>query len=188
MIAAICMPPTVVEYSDGTREKRSRAQRLSFIVPLILILVGFSTALVCILYDPNRRTKSHASDASGSSVAVLARRITDPNQRVLPPMDFRAPAHIGLRILYYLFLNPIIAFGVQILLATLSAVLVLTQKFSSPKDPKRFCGLQDDGENVWGFRQTLSVVMLLLPAMSACQTYLEGRQDISQGFERRGKD
>lgn len=89
-----------------------------------------------------------------------------------------------MRILYYLFLNPIIAFGVQILLALLSAVLVLSQKFAAPHDPKRFCGLQDENENVWGFGQTLSVVMLLLPAMSACQAYLEGRQAISEGFTR----
>ncbi|KAH3963338.1 hypothetical protein HBI25_197760 [Parastagonospora nodorum] len=179
MIAAIAMPPTIVNHGDGTREKRSRAQRLSFIVPLFLIFVGFSTALVCILYDPKRKgTSARASNAS------LVRRVTDPKQSILPPLDFKAPAHIGIRILYYLFLNPLIAFGVQILLAILSAILVLSQKFATPNDPRRFCGLQDEGENVWGFGQTLSVVMLLLPAMSACQTYLEGRQDIRQGFTK----
>jgi hypothetical protein len=68
---------------------------------------------------------------------------------------------------------------VQIILALLSVILVLSQKFAMPEggDGQK-CGLQDEGENVWGFGQTLSVVMLLLPAMSACQTYLEGRQDI----------
>jgi hypothetical protein len=182
MIAAICMPPTAVEHDDGTTEKRSRKQRLSFVVPLFLILVGFSTALVCILYDPKRRGVS--PNSSNGSIRNLVRRATDPHQRILPPLDFRAPAHIGRSILYYLFLNPLIAFGVQILLAILSAILVLTQKFAQPKDPEKFCGLQDKGENVWGFGQTLSVVMLLLPAMSACQTYLEGRQDISEGFTR----
>jgi hypothetical protein len=185
MITAICMPPTAVEHNDGTSE-RSRKQRLSFVVPLFLILVGFSTALVCILYDPKRKaTTSRALKSSGGSTRGLARRVTDPRQRCLPLLDIKkTPAHIGLRILYYLFLNPIIAFAVQILLAMFSTVLVLSQKFAAPKDPERFCGLQDAAENVWGFGQTLSVVMLLLPAMSAFQTYLEGRQDIGEGFTR----
>ncbi|KAJ4329925.1 pre-rRNA-processing protein esf1 [Didymella glomerata] len=91
------------------------------------------------------------------------------------------PAHFGLRLVYFLFLNPLIAFAVQILLAILSVVLVLTQKFAQPDNQKAFCGLQDEGENVWGFGQTLSVAMLLLPVLSACHTYLEGRQDIREG-------
>jgi hypothetical protein len=164
MVAAICMPPTAIEHDDGTKEKRSRTQQLSFIVPLFLIVVGFSTALVCI--------------------RGIVRCATSPRQSILPPFDIRAPAYISIRLLYYLFLNPLVAFGVQILLAILSVVLVLTQKFSPPKDPVKFCGLQDEEENLWGFGQTLSVVMLLLPAMTACQTYLEGRQDISEGFTR----
>lgn len=101
----------------------------------------------------------------------------------LPKVHTKArPAHCSLRFLYYLFLNPLIAFVVQIVLAILSAILVLTQKFAAPEDGSRFCGLQDEEENVWGFGQTLSVVMLLLPAMTAFQTYLEGRQEISEGF------
>ena len=91
------------------------------------------------------------------------------------------PAHFGLRLIYFLFLNPLIAFTVQISLALLSAVLVLTQKFAQPGDQRSFCGLQDKGENLWGFGQTLSVAMLLLPVLSACHTYLEGRQDIRDG-------
>jgi hypothetical protein len=182
MIAAIAMPPTVVEVDDGTKVKRSRAQRLSFIVPLFLILVGFSTALVCILYDPKR--KGMSSPASDVSIRGLVRRFTDTKQDNSQPFNIRTPGQIGLRILYYVFLNRLIAFIVQILLAVLSTILVLTQKFTPPTDPKRFCGLQDGGENVWGFGQTLSVVMLLLPAMSACQTYLEGRQDICEVFTR----
>jgi hypothetical protein len=182
MVAAICMPPTAVEHDDGTQEKRSRTQRLSFIVPLFLMLVGFSTALVCILCKLKR--KSAASRIADSPGGPFVRHVTDPKQKIRPPLDIRAPAHIGLRVLYYLFLNPLIAFTVQILLAILSVILVLTQKFSPPRDPEKFCGLQDKSENVWGFGQTLSVVMLLLPAMSACQTYLEGRQDISEGFTR----
>ncbi|KAH7394928.1 hypothetical protein DE146DRAFT_615272 [Phaeosphaeria sp. MPI-PUGE-AT-0046c] len=175
MIAAICMPPTAVEHDDGTKERQNRTQRLSFTVPLFLIVVGFSTALVCILHDPKRKgIVSRSND--------IARNATDPRQSVLPPLDIRAPAYVSRHILCHLFLNPLIAFGVQILLAILSVILVLTQKFSPPKDPTQFCGLQDEEENVWGFGQTLSVVMLLLPAMTACQTYLEGRQEISEGF------
>lgn len=179
------MPPTAIEHDDGTKEKRSRTQRLSFIVPLFLIVVGFSTALVCILYEPNRKGKQSLSGkARGGAMRSIVRRATDPRQSILPPFDFRAPAHISIRLLYYLFFNPLIAFGVQILLAILSVVLVLTQKFSPPRDAEKFCGLQDEEENVWGFGQTLSVVMLLLPATTACQTYLEGRQDIREGFTR----
>jgi hypothetical protein len=185
VIAAICMSPTAVEHEDGTTERRSQAQRLSFIVPLFLILVVFSTALVCIRYDPKRKgTASRALDSPSGSIRGLVRRITDPRHRILSPLNIKAPAHVCLRILNFLFLNPIIAFAIQILLAIISTILGLNQKFSAPKDPKRSCGLQDEGENVWGFGQTLSVVMLLLPAMSACQTYLEGRQDIIGGFTR----
>lgn len=183
MIAAIVMPPTLVENPDGSTSERSRAQRLSLLVPLSLILIGFSTALVCILYEPRKKgNPSRAAETSANSLAYIARRVTDPNLRAVTPIML--PAHLGVRILYYLFLNPLIAFGVQIILAILSAILVLTQKFAAPRDPKRFCGLQGSEENVWGFGQTLSVVMLLLPAMSACQTYLEGKQDISEGFTR----
>ena len=78
----------------------------------------------------------------------------------------------------------LIAFIMQLILALLSTILVLSQKFSVPEEPGKWCGLQDRGENEWGFGQTLSVVMLLLPGMSAAQAYLEGRQDIREG--RRG--
>lgn len=120
---------------------------------------------------------SELSDVSGTSnkVRYIVRKMTDdPKQFVV------LPANIGLRLLYYLFLNPLIAFTVQIGLAILSVILVLSQKFAVP-DNDKWCGLQDKGENVWGFGQTLSMVMLLLPAMSAAQTYLEGRQDIQEG-------
>jgi hypothetical protein len=187
MIAAISMPPSLIENPvDGTTEVRSRVQRLSFLVPLLLILVGFSTALVCILYDPEGRIiSSHSSDTSTNSVSALVRRFTDPKHAGTGgKLHIMCPARLGLRLIYYLFLNPFVAFIVQILLAILSAILVLTQKFAVPEDPKRFCGLQDEEENVWGFGQTLSVVMLLLPAITALQTYLEARQDISEGFTR----
>jgi hypothetical protein len=70
------------------------------------------------------------------------------------------------------------------LLVILSATLVLTQKFAAPEEPESFCGLHDDEENVWGFGQMLSIVMLLLPVIAALQTYLEAREDIKKGFTR----
>lgn len=91
------------------------------------------------------------------------------------------PANFGLGLFYIVFLNPLIAFIIQLILAVLSVILVLSQKFSIPEEPGRWCGLQDRGENVWGFGQTLSMVMLLLPTMSAAQAYLEGRQHIQEG-------
>jgi hypothetical protein len=174
MIAAIAVPPSLVEGDDGESMVRSRVQRLSFLVPLFLILIGFSMALVCILYDPESRGVESPSSSSESSIQALVRRFTDPTQHEKGPL-FRnfSPARLGLRFTYYLFLNPGITFVVQILLAILSATLVLTQKFAAPEEPESFCGLQDDEENVWGFGQTLSVVMLLLPAIAALQTYLE---------------
>lgn len=185
MITAIAMPPNLIEDEDGTSILRSRVQRLSFLVPLFLILIGFSTALVCILYDPEGRGLDTPSSCSETSIQALVRRLTDSTQKEkgFSPR-FICPARLGLRLIYFLFLNPAIAFVVQILLAILSAILVLTQKFAAPEDPANFCGLQDNEENVWGFGQTLSVVMLLLPAITALQTYLEARQDIKQGFSR----
>ncbi|CAN9158698.1 unnamed protein product [Alternaria alternata] len=185
MITAIAMPPNLIKDEDGTSILRSRVQRLSFLVPLFLILIGFSTALVCILYDPEGRGLDTPSSCSETSIQALVRRLTDSTQKEkgFSPR-FICPARLGLRLIYFLFLNPAIAFVVQILLAILSAILVLTQKFAAPEDPANFCGLQDKEENVWGFGQTLSVVMLLLPAITALQTYLEARQDIKQGFSR----
>ncbi|KAF2844668.1 hypothetical protein T440DRAFT_409701, partial [Plenodomus tracheiphilus IPT5] len=152
MIAAICMPPTHLEHNDATLE---------------------SHALVCILYKPRgRAVLARASTSSSNFKQGLIQRVVNPV----------SPAHLGVKLFYFLFLNPTIAFTVQILLAILSVILVLSQEFAVPSDGDAFCGLQDDRENVWGFGQTLSVVMLLLPAMSACHTYLEGRQDISEGF------
>jgi hypothetical protein len=185
MIAAIAKPPSLVEDNDGTPVVRSRVQRLSFLVPLFLILIGFSTALVCILYDPKGRGLDTTSPCSETSIQALVRRLTDSTQKQKGfSLQIICPARLGLRLIYFLFLNPAIAFIVQILLAILSVTLVLTQKFAAPEDPKHFCGLQDDEENVWGFGQTLSVVMLLLPAITALQTYLEARQDIKKGFTR----
>ncbi|EOA87635.1 uncharacterized protein SETTUDRAFT_109368 [Exserohilum turcica Et28A] len=180
MIAAIALPPALTARNHGAPVIKTGAQRLSFLAPLFLILVGFSTALVCILYDPEGRG---VESPSVNSFQALVRRMTDTELRSKSCLvRYLCPARCGLQLMLYLFLNPAIAFVVQILLAILSATLVLTQKFAAPEDPGRFCGLQDDEENVWGFGQTLSVTMLLLPAIAAMQTYLEARQDISEGF------
>ncbi|KAH8728620.1 hypothetical protein GQ44DRAFT_724080 [Phaeosphaeriaceae sp. PMI808] len=149
MIAALCMSFTIIERDDGTMEKRATAQRLSFLVPLFLILVGFSTALLCILYDPKCKGRISRSSTSGSTTG-LARHGPDPRHKVLIAYTIKVPVCIGFRILCF-FLNPLIAFGVQIVLAILSAVLVLGQKFSIPNDPQRLCRLQNADENVWRF-------------------------------------
>jgi hypothetical protein len=184
MLAAIGMPLTITSRNDVTTRESGRAQRLAFLVPMLFILIGFSTALVCILYDPDRKSAASkaASDSSGPMMGFM-HRLTDqkPPTPSCSPYFILLPAHFGLRLVYFLFLNPLIAFTVQILLAVLSTVLVLSQKFARPGNQKELCGLQDEGENVWGFGQTLSVAMLLLPVLSACHTYLEGRQEIREG-------
>ncbi|KAJ4351590.1 pre-rRNA-processing protein esf1 [Didymosphaeria variabile] len=106
--------------------------------------------------------------------------------RARPKLERRSksmtvPANFGIGLFYVLFLNPLVAFIIQLILALLSTILVLSQKFSVPEEAGKWCGLQDEAENEWGFGQTLSVVMLLLPAMSAAQAYLEGRQHIQEG-------
>ncbi|KAF2703568.1 hypothetical protein K504DRAFT_392143 [Pleomassaria siparia CBS 279.74] len=185
MMAAIAMPTT---RDDG---RQARVQRLAFVVPMVFIMLGFGTALVCILYKPDGAKMSFiSSDSSSPRISCLVHRLTgDSWSKAHHSHPIWIPATISLRVVCYVFLNPLMAFIIQIMLALLSVVLVLSQKFAFPdKDDvmKGKCSLQDDGENSWGFGQTLSVVMLLLPALSACQTYLEGRQDIrdSHGLAR----
>jgi hypothetical protein len=176
-LAAIAMPVVEkTENKDGeVIEHQSRVQRLSFLVPMLFIIFGFSTALVCILYRPKEEgLPRRASDNTGRHNSSSSGLPKKPNRVVCMTAKF------GLRLVCNLFLHPLIAFTVQILLATLSVVLVLTQKFATPADAEKWCGLHHAGENVWGFGQTLSVVMLLLPAMSATQTFLEGRQHIRE--------
>ena len=89
----------------------------------------------------------------------------------LPTLD-TAPTTIAYRAFFHLFRNPLVAFIFQILLAIHSAVLVLTQKFSTPDDPKKECGLNASEGNTWAFGQMLAMAMLLIPVLSAVQTYL----------------
>lgn len=181
MIVAISMPEIVQLNHEGAMEKQPRIQRLAFLVPMIFMLLGFSTALACILWTPQeksvapRGTNSWAPNGRGSHF-----------KRELRNKSVKVPANLGLGLFYILFLNPLIAFIIQIILAVLSVILVLSQKFSVPEELGKWCGLQDEGENAWGFGQTLSVVMLLLPAMSAAQAYLEGRQHIQEGRKGSG--
>lgn len=192
MIAAICMPgrkppnPTSDDGDgddgDGKSAADTRSQRLSFLLPMLFIIFGFSTALVCILYNP-----SHSS--AGPTAVLPRRQDAEEKKFALPPRNTHCFLwHLGCRLVANLFLNPLIAFTVQILLAVLGAVLVLSQKFAVPVkdegDGERWCGLQNEGDNVWGFGQTLSVVMLLLPVMSAGQVFLEGREDIARKRSR----
>jgi hypothetical protein len=178
MIAAISMPEVVVVNQDGDVDKRPRIHRLAFLVPMFFILIGFSTALVCILCQPKRQILSPRRTDSWGKKFIFGAHVQSHHTC---SDHIAIPASFGFRLVYFIFLNPLIAFIVQIILAILSVILVLSQKFSTPEDTERWCGLQNKGEDIWGFGQTLSVVMLLLPAMSACQTYLEGRQHILEG-------
>jgi hypothetical protein len=178
MIAAIGMPELVRRTPHGTPEKQPRAQRLSFLVPMVFIAVGFSTALVCM---PQRKSAS----PRGTSIWNHDGRGAHPRLGARS-RSVAVPANFGIGLFYIVFVNPLVAFIIQLLLALLSTVLVLSQKFSVPEEPGKWCGLQDEGENQWGFGQTLSVVMLLLPAMSAAQAYLEGRQHIQKGGNLEG--
>ncbi|KAF2268838.1 hypothetical protein CC78DRAFT_613074 [Lojkania enalia] len=178
MIATIAMPTSRDYQNQDAVAQHDRPRRLSFLAPMFFMLLGYSTALVCILYHPNGPGLApRSSDMSGKSMLRLVPGRTSSSFKpcITSPGDI---GQLGLMMLYYLFLNPLIAFTVQILLAILSVIFVLSQKFSAPEDPEHWCGLQDSEENVWEFGQTLSVIMLLLPAMSACQTYLEGRHEI----------
>lgn len=180
MIATICMPEAVRLTPTGATEKQPRVRRLSFLVPMIFIIAGFSTALVCIMWTPKGKRSPRGTTLWNHDWRGVQRRQSEP--RFLDRSSSMAiPANFGLGLFYILFLNPLVAFIIQLILAVLSVILVLSQKFSVPEEPEKWCGLQDEGENAWGFGQTLSVVMLLLPAMSAAQAYLEGRQDILEG-------
>ncbi|KAF2020071.1 hypothetical protein BU24DRAFT_459686 [Aaosphaeria arxii CBS 175.79] len=172
MIASLAVRPHHGDYR-GSSESQQRAHRLSFLVPMFFMLVGYSTALICILYRPRQTELAYRSnDMAGlSSMSLVRRGASFDSEAALPK-------NVGSCIMFFLVLNPLLAFIIQIILMILSVVLVLSQKFSRPQDKKRWCGLDDAGENTWEFGQTLSVVMLLLPAMSAGQTYLEGRQVI----------
>ncbi|KAK7187675.1 hypothetical protein DPSP01_004511 [Paraphaeosphaeria sporulosa] len=176
MLAAISMPELIRLTPQGALEKQSRAQRLAFLVPMFFIIVGFSTALVCIMWTPQRQTAS----PRGTNIWKHDGRGAHPRLETRS-RSMTVPANFGIGLFYILFLNPLVAFIIQLILALLSTILVLSQKFSVPEEPGKWCGLQDQGENEWGFGQTLSVVMLLLPAMSAAQAYLEGRQHIQEG-------
>ncbi|KAF1948896.1 hypothetical protein CC80DRAFT_223745 [Byssothecium circinans] len=181
MVAAISMPETSYTNDEGIIEHQMRVQRLSFLVPMIFMLIGFSTALVTTLYIPHHASLSVSPRRTDSGASHYFHFPSHPRRRLSATEHVTIPAKRSLKLLVLIFLNPLISFIIQIILATLSVILVLSQKFSIPEEPEKWCGLMGDGENGWGFGQTLSVVMLLLPTMSAGQAYLEGRQHIREG-------
>ncbi|EDU42175.1 hypothetical protein PtrSN002B_007906 [Pyrenophora tritici-repentis] len=185
MLATIIMPPVLITDDEGEGTgPGSHFQKYVFLTLLLLIFIGVSTALVCILHDPNDRRRGSPSSLPSSSsrgyrIRHLIRSVTYPEKADNGISRlYLYPAKLARRLICLLFLTPSVAFVVQNLLANISAVLVLTQKFVKPKDEKRFCGMQSKEENVWGFGQMLSVVMLLLPILTAAQTYLEARHEI----------
>lgn len=179
MIAAISMPESIRLNGQNGEEKQPRVNRLAFLVPMVFMLLGFSTALVCILWTPDKKSVSPRSTDSWGPTGRWSQFKLDTRIK-----SIALPANLGLGLFYIMFLNPLIAFAIQLILAVLSVILVLSQRFSVSDEPDKWCGLQDEGENAWGFGQTLSVVMLLLPAMSATQTFLEGRQHIREHLRR----
>lgn len=165
MVVTISISNATHQHYNGTAGKQSSIRRLAFVVPMFFIIAGFSSALVCIVWNPRRRLRHKHSEPRLRPVGLKSWPIA-------------VPAKLGLELFNNLFLNPLIVFVIQIILAVLSVVLVLSQKLSAPDDPGKWCSLHDYGDNTWGFGQTLSIAMLLLPAMSATQTYLEARRHI----------
>ena len=82
----------------------------------------------------------------------------------------------GSCIWYCLFLSPFSIFVIQVLFAALSLGLSLAQKFArSPREPaglRKRCDLNSSEENAWGFGQILAMLLLLLPLLSAFETYV----------------
>ncbi|ORX95700.1 hypothetical protein BCR34DRAFT_628981 [Clohesyomyces aquaticus] len=166
MIAAIAKPTMGVRGSgqEIAEREQDHAQWLFFIVPMFLTVLGFSTALVCVLHRPRQSplgSPGRRGSSSSSNQLPIIGRIAKSSS--IARVSSNNPAIL---IIYDLFLNPLIVF------------MVKSQKFAKPEDETEWYGLQDGGENTWGLGQTLSVIMLLLPAMSATQIYLEGRHDI----------
>jgi hypothetical protein len=76
---------------------------------------------------------------------------------------------------YLLFLNPCTVFVLQVWFAVLSLELALEQKFAKPSADDilvgNSCTLNGSAENTMGFGQTLAVLLLLQPFLSAFETY-----------------
>jgi hypothetical protein len=74
-----------------------------------------------------------------------------------------------------LFLSPCTIFVLQVFFALLSLGLALAQKFAKPSaidiSDGNSCTLNSSAENAMGFGQTLAVLLLLQPFLSAFETY-----------------
>lgn len=83
--------------------------------------------------------------------------------------------------------DPVLVFALQIVLATLSVVWTLLQRFAAPPPPghydkfleydepaNRLCSLRiaAGGYDAWSFGQTLPMFLLALPVLSAWETYI----------------
>jgi hypothetical protein len=73
---------------------------------------------------------------------------------------------------YLILLGPFPIFVMQVLFATLSLGLTVAQKSIESPNAKLWCSLNSDEENAWGFGQILAMLLLLLPVLSAFETYL----------------
>jgi hypothetical protein len=97
MIAAICMPEVPSTDHEGNQEKQSRVQRLSFTVPMFFMLSGFSTALVCILYQPKQPFFSPCGTDSWGNQLTCGTLIHRHQSPIAMPVSF------GRRLFYILF-------------------------------------------------------------------------------------
>jgi hypothetical protein len=69
---------------------------------------------------------------------------------------------------YCLFPSPGTVFLLQVIFALVSVFFGLVQKFAKRSG---YCNLSGAGENTWSFGQTLPMFLLLLPLLSAAETY-----------------
>jgi heme/copper-type cytochrome/quinol oxidase subunit 2 len=146
-----------------------------FLVSIFFIIIGFGTALMCILYRPQRtRSASLPSDSSGASNSYLVHKVADDSKQTIV-----FPASSDVRSLNYIFLQPLTTLTLQVLLATLSVVLVVSQKFAPAEDPKLWCGLSN-GEISWGYSNTLCMMMVLMPAWAGLHSYLEAQRSLRE--------
>ncbi|KAI0508851.1 hypothetical protein F5B22DRAFT_618961 [Xylaria bambusicola] len=91
---------------------------------------------------------------------------------------------------FCLFSRPKFALGIQTFGVIISILFVLLQKFSQPPEItdyalelgiQEWCGLNNPGDNRWGFGQTVAVAMLVLPFLSLIDAY-KGRRGPALSF------
>ena len=82
----------------------------------------------------------------------------------------------------FLFGDPLSVFALQIIFAFSSVTLVLLAKFYSGIKFPDGCNLSTAEENAWGFGQILPMFLLLLPVLSAAETYFGRSPNAPQIF------